>query len=257
MHHHDGQVGVFGQQRALAQPLQQFVPIRRIHQALQLVFLLERCNTIGHRQQVQVVVTEYGNGTVAQILDESQCVERVWAAGDQIAAEPEHIIFGIELGKIQQTAQVVVTALDVTDKTVRHETSVDNVGDGQREWGDGCLKLLARAILQGITPLHHSERCRQRHAALVAVGLSLGNKGLLPDYAGTRDFLHLAIGIGDEPVPMQQLHRAGPQILNLDQIVKLVGVFAIRHIRGVWADNDVRSGHRIRPLADPPASWRS
>ena len=132
MHHHDGQIRMLRQQRAVAQPIQQLVPIRRIHQALQLVFLLERCNPIGDSQQVQVVVAEHGDGAVAQPFDKTQGIEGVRAAGDQIAAEPEHVLVGIERGKIQQTAQVVVTALDVTDKTVRHETSVDNIGDGQR-----------------------------------------------------------------------------------------------------------------------------
>lgn len=66
---------MFGQQRAVAQPLQQFIPIRGIHQALQLVFLLERCNAIGDRQQVQVVVTEHGDGAVAQPFDKTQGIE--------------------------------------------------------------------------------------------------------------------------------------------------------------------------------------
>ena len=257
MYHHDGQVGVLCQQRTVAQPLQQLVPVRCLHQLLQLVFLLERGDAIGDRQQVQIVVAEHGDGSVAQPLDEAQGIERVWAAGDQIAAQPEYVVSGIELGQIQQTAQVVVTALDIANKTVRHETSVDNVGDGQRKGRDGRLELLPRLVLQGITPFHHPKRGGQRHAALIAEGLSLCDHRLLADHAGAFDFQHLAIGIGDEPAPVQQLRRARPQVLDLDEIVELVRVFGIRHITGVWADHDVRSGHGIRPVADPPASWRS
>jgi hypothetical protein len=66
MHHHDGQVGVFRQQGTVAQPLQQLVPIRRLHQRLQLVFLLERGDAMGHRQQVQIVVAEHGDGRLPQ-----------------------------------------------------------------------------------------------------------------------------------------------------------------------------------------------
>ncbi len=188
MHHHDGQVGVLRQQRAVAQPLQQFVPIRGVHQLLQPVFLLERGYPVGDRQQVQIVVAEHGDGTVAQPFDEAQGVERVRAAGDQIAAQPEYVVSGIELGQIQQTAQVVVTALDIANKTVRHETSVDNVGDGQRKGCDRHLELLPRLVLQGITPFHHAERGGQRHAALIAEGLAGGDDRLLADHAGAFDF---------------------------------------------------------------------
>ena len=66
MHHHDGQVRVLRQQGAMTQPLQQLIPIRGLHQGLQLVFLLERGDPVGHRQQVQVVVAEHGDGLLSQ-----------------------------------------------------------------------------------------------------------------------------------------------------------------------------------------------
>ena len=142
MHHHDGQIRVLRQQGAMAQPRQQLVPIRRFHQGLQLVFLLERRNAIGDRQQVKVVVAEHCDGPLAQRLDVAQCLQGVRSAGDQVAAEPEHVLGWIELCEIQQTTQVVITALDIANKTVRHETSVNNVWDGQGKRRYGRLERL-------------------------------------------------------------------------------------------------------------------
>ncbi|MNQ32773.1 hypothetical protein D3C85_461880 [compost metagenome] len=66
MDHHDGQIRVLRQQGTVAQPLQQLVPIRGLHQGLQLVFLLEGGDPMSHRQQVQVVVAEHGHGAASQ-----------------------------------------------------------------------------------------------------------------------------------------------------------------------------------------------
>jgi hypothetical protein len=69
----------------------------------------------GEGQQVQVVVAEHHDGLLAEGLDVAQHRQRLRAAVDQIADQPERVGEWVEADAIQQRAELVVATLDVAD----------------------------------------------------------------------------------------------------------------------------------------------
>ena len=71
-------------------------------------------------QQVEIVVAEDGDGGIAQRLHFAQHRERLGAAVDEIADEPETVALRCEADEREQLAELRVAALDVADRVVAH-----------------------------------------------------------------------------------------------------------------------------------------
>ena len=73
-------------QPLVAQPVQQFIAVRRLEDFLQGIVLAAALGAaFGDHQQVQVVVAEDGQGRVPKALDEAQCFEGFRPAIDEVA----------------------------------------------------------------------------------------------------------------------------------------------------------------------------
>ena len=105
-----------------AQPVQQFIAVRRLENGLQGVILAPRLGAaFRNHQQVKVVVAEDGQRRVAEALDEAQRFQRFRPAIDQIADQPQAIARRAESAFVQQPLQGIETALNIADGVGGHE----------------------------------------------------------------------------------------------------------------------------------------
>jgi len=107
-------------QRATAQPLEQRVAIRRIEHLAERVALARAFHARRDAEQVQVVVAEHGHRAIAEVLHEAQACERVGAAIDQVAHEPEAIARAVEADARKEPLERLEAALQVPDRVGRH-----------------------------------------------------------------------------------------------------------------------------------------
>jgi hypothetical protein len=101
-------------------------PVEELVSIVCLQYFIERVATMGfaharrNHEQMEIVIAEHGNGTRAELSDEAQCFERLGAAVDEIADEPENVTGRVERDAVEQAAQLIVAALDVTDRVSSH-----------------------------------------------------------------------------------------------------------------------------------------
>ena len=76
-----------------------------------------------HDQQMQVMVAQHGERSVAQRLHRAQYRQRIGTAVDQIADQPQSVARAIEGDQIEQLSELGVTALDIADDVVAHGRS--------------------------------------------------------------------------------------------------------------------------------------
>ena len=107
-------------QRPVAQPADQRIAVRGVEHVPEGVLAPELSHTLGARDEVQIVVAEHDAGPVPEIGGETQHVEGVRAAVDEVAGEPETIPPGVEAADAQQGPQLGVTALYVPDRVDGH-----------------------------------------------------------------------------------------------------------------------------------------
>ena len=100
---------------AVAQPVEQLVAVGRAQNRSQRVSAVRFDVAGGDHQQVQVVIAEHGDRARAEAFHEAQHRQRMRAAVDEIADQPQAVARRIEAALVEQTAQRRVTALDVTD----------------------------------------------------------------------------------------------------------------------------------------------
>ena len=114
------------QHASRAQPFEELVAIGREQHFAQLGIhaLLILALALADREQREIMIAEHDDRAVAECLDVAQHRERLPAAIDQIAAEPEPVLRRIELDLLDQADQLVMTALDVADRPGRHQCSV-------------------------------------------------------------------------------------------------------------------------------------
>ena len=111
------------QQRAAAQPVKQPVAVGRIQHHLQGVAAFAdevALGFAGQAQQINIVIAQHGDGGFAQIADKAQRAERFRATVNQIADKPEAVAGGVEFHLVEQCKQLVVTALNVTNRVPCH-----------------------------------------------------------------------------------------------------------------------------------------
>ena len=102
--------------------VEQFVAIVGQHDALQVGvdLALLVLGALADGEQRQVVVAEHDHAAGAQRMDQAQRFQRLAAAVDQVAAEPQPVAGRIEAQALQQALGGVVAALQVADGPDAH-----------------------------------------------------------------------------------------------------------------------------------------
>ena len=100
-----------------AQPVQQFIAIRREQHRLQICVDLALLIglALGDREQREIVIAQDDRTVDRQRMHEAQGCERLAATIDQIAAEPQAVLRGIEADFFQQSLQWIVATLQVAN----------------------------------------------------------------------------------------------------------------------------------------------
>ena len=70
---HDQMTVGHQRQRLMAQPVEQLVAVGRVQDVVQRIATSGSADTLGHREQVQVMIAEHGARTVAHGSDQPQC----------------------------------------------------------------------------------------------------------------------------------------------------------------------------------------
>ena len=66
------------------------------------------------------MVAQYDNSLISQILDVAEDVQRIRAAVDEVADEPETIMGGVEVDMLEKALQGLVASLHIADGIRRH-----------------------------------------------------------------------------------------------------------------------------------------
>jgi len=103
-------------QRPVAQPVEQFVAVRRGQDVGHRVGTVRIADAVRDRQQVQIVVAEHHGGARAERLDAAQRRQRLRPAVDQVAGEPERGTGVGGIDALQQCFQAGVATLQVADR---------------------------------------------------------------------------------------------------------------------------------------------
>ena len=75
----------------------------------------------GNGQQMQVVIAQHSLKRVSQVTAKAHGFQRSRAAVNQVATAPKLVFLGIKIHRVQQPAQFVITALNITNCVNRHQ----------------------------------------------------------------------------------------------------------------------------------------
>ena len=90
-------------QRLLAQPVEQFITVRRVQDVIKRIVLAPPLfNPLGDHQQIEVVVSQHGNRRRTERFDQAQSFQRLRAAIDEVADEPQAVLCQIETARVKQ-----------------------------------------------------------------------------------------------------------------------------------------------------------
>ena len=118
MHHQE--LAVAHDQRARRQPVEELAPVGRREDLAERVAAVGVAVARGHGQQVQVVVAEHDFRRVAERLHLAQDRERAGTAVDEVADQPQAVARRRESDEPEELDELLVTALQVADRIVRH-----------------------------------------------------------------------------------------------------------------------------------------
>ena len=107
-------------QRPAGEPVQELVAVGRFEDRRDRVLPVRLRVSRGHGQQMQIVIAENGDGRGAERLHVAQHGERIRAAVDEIADEPQAVARLGKADELEQLAELRVAALDVADRVVAH-----------------------------------------------------------------------------------------------------------------------------------------
>ncbi len=151
-------IDVFGivRERATPQPVDEFVDVGRPERFRQRVELAgHRERPLRQRQQMQVVIAEYGNCRVTEGLYESQGLERLRATVDEVAGQPQRILARVEIDGVEQPPERVVAALQVPDSVKRHgrrSAQFSTPGTASVNGAIGASKLMPLSVFMRYRP---------------------------------------------------------------------------------------------------------
>src|SRR5262245_24948465 len=86
------------------------------------------------------------------------------------------------------------------------KVSLQRVGLAQGETGDSCVKAFAACVHHLISPMHRAKGSGQWTAGGILERLSRSEHGLFANHSWTTYFFHVPSGIGNNPMPTQQLN---------------------------------------------------
>ena len=126
---------------------------------------------------------------------------------DEVADEPEPVARRVELQAVEEGVEFVRAALDVADRVDGHRArQCSTPGMASRNGAIGASNCSPSSATMWYLPCIAPDRRLEDGAAGIAEALARLQVRLLADDAFADDFLHLAVGIGDEPVAR---HEAG------------------------------------------------
>ena len=96
-----------------AQPVQQFIAIRRIQDFVERIGFAGFADPVRHRQQMQIMVAEHAFGPLAHGADHAQGSQRLRTAVDQIAKENQPGARGGDIDFFEQGGELLAAALEV------------------------------------------------------------------------------------------------------------------------------------------------
>ena len=118
MHH--GEIPLHVHHRPRAHPVDEFFRIRSAEHIVERIVGALALEAFVLGQQMQVVIAEHHHRAIAQFPDESQHLQRLRPAVDQVADEPQPVAPTIEAHALEQCLQLVVAALHVADRIRSH-----------------------------------------------------------------------------------------------------------------------------------------
>ena len=121
VHHHQIQCPLFVKQRPGREPLEQGIAVGGGQDFVQGIVAANPGTARGHGQQVQIMIAEGDRRCGAEGANSAQHRQRVRAAVDQVANEPEAIAIRAEAQGGEQRAEFGIAALYVADRVQRHQ----------------------------------------------------------------------------------------------------------------------------------------
>ena len=97
------------------------------HNIANRVFGAEIDNSFSDGQQKQIMVTEHGLCRRSQTTNEPKDSERIRAAVDEIADEPQSISGGVKANVLNEALQGIVAPLHIADCVCRHRKGMSTV----------------------------------------------------------------------------------------------------------------------------------
>ncbi len=104
-------------------------------------------------------------------------------------------------------------------------------GDGQGKSGHVCTKVIAIVRMHSIVALHGADRCRYHRAAGITKRLAGFKIGMFADDAVAPDFLDIAVGIGNQPMAMEQFCRYFSGVGDGDRVGEDIAILIRRRLR--------------------------
>ena len=133
------------------------------------------------------------------------------------------------LGVVVQAARKI-NGSSAEPSRVQGKRLMQNTRDTQHELWNFNLERCAVLILHLVTAAHRADLCGQHCAAGIFETLARFEQGLLTDYTLPAHFLHMVMGIGDNPMAADELDGRMAEIGNGDGVrkhvtmVRLVGL---------------------------------
>jgi hypothetical protein len=107
-------------ERSTAQPIEKPIPIGRVEHGIKRIPRTRRFRPMGHAEQVQVMVSEHGYRTIAEVLHETQAMQRLWPAIHQIPDKPKPVLGRTEPDRLQQPFQGLEASLEIAYRVGGH-----------------------------------------------------------------------------------------------------------------------------------------
>src|SRR5262249_42959035 len=112
--------GVMVQQGSVAQPREEVVTIGGGEHIRKGILRLVASLTVCDGQEMEIVISQYRDGTVPQGLDRPEYLQRLRATVHQIASKPELVACTIKLQTVEQGEQGGITALHISNSVNSH-----------------------------------------------------------------------------------------------------------------------------------------
>ncbi len=106
--------------RLVSQPIDEVGSISRRKYVVDRIFGSQCRDAFGCCQQKQIMVSQNETNGCAEILDEPESTQRVWAAVDKISDQPKCIGAGSESNSVKKLSEGNKAALDVADRVGSH-----------------------------------------------------------------------------------------------------------------------------------------